>query len=126
MTHRIFIVEDHEIVREGYNMFLSLQDDLTVCGEAATAEDALERVGEARPDLLLVDISLPGMSGIDLVAHLRVRHPGMPALMITGHDNTVYRDRAMQAGAVGFVMKHDGPDVLLQAIYEVLNSTQHT
>ena len=120
MKRKIFIVEDHEVVRESYIMFLNLSDDFEVCGAVATAEEAMERLGETNPDLLLVDVSLPGMSGIDLLEQLRDEKVQIPALVLTGHDNDVYRKGAEQAGARDFVTKQEGPDALVRAIHRVL------
>lgn len=121
MKQRIFIVEDHEVVRESYTMFIDLRDDLEVCGAVASGEEALENVPQADPDLLLVDISLPGMSGIDLLEQLREAGVTVPALMLTGHDSASYQSEARRAGAQGFVMKQDGPAALSDAISEALN-----
>lgn len=120
MKRKVYIVEDHEVVRESYLMLLELADDLEVCGTANTAEAALEQLPEAAPDLLLVDVSLPGMSGIDLVKRLQADDALVPTLMLTGHDREAYRVAALEAGARGFVMKQDGPDALLEAIRDVL------
>jgi two-component system invasion response regulator UvrY len=122
MKWRIYIVEDHEVVRQSYVMFLNMSSDLEVCGAVRTAEEALEDVPEANPDLLVVDVSLPGMSGIDLLEALRASDRLVPALVLSGHDNEVYRDTAVQAGARAFVMKQEGPDALLDAIYRALGA----
>ncbi len=126
MKRKIFIVEDHEVVRESYIMFLNMRDDLEVCGAARTAEEALEQLATTDPDLLLVDVSLPGMSGVDLLKALQDAGKEIPALVLTGHDNDLYRDGAKEAGAKGFVMKQDSPDVLVEAILRVLDVSQTT
>ena len=121
MKRRIFIVEDHDVVRESYTLFLNMEADLEVCGAAGTAEDALEQLSTAEPDLLLVDVSLPGMSGIELLQKLRSEGAEVPALVVTGHDNDQYRRGAAEAGARGFVMKQEDPDVLVASIREALD-----
>lgn len=120
MKQRIYIVEDHEVVRESYVMFLELQGTYEVCGAVETAEAALEGLDDSEADLVLIDISLPGMNGIELVRTLRERGTRTPVLMLTGHDNDTYRQEALAAGATGFVMKQRGPDVLIDAIESVL------
>lgn len=120
MLWKIHIVEDHELVRESYIMLLELESDLEVAGVSASAEEALQRLVDAPPDLLLVDISLPGMSGIQLLEALREREALVPALVLTGHDKKQYRQQAEAAGARGFVRKQDGPDAILGAIRGVL------
>lgn len=122
MSQKIFIVEDHEVVREGYILFLEMDPAFEVCGAAASAEEALATVGDVAPDLLLVDISLPGMSGIEFVHALRSAGNQVPVLMVTGHDHERYRDESTQAGAQGFVMKHEGPTALANAIRRMLTS----
>lgn len=126
MKSRIFIVEDHKLVRDSYIMFLNMTDDLEVCGAARTAEEALEQLDEVRPDLLLVDLSLPGMSGIDLLHELKDTNMKIPALVLTGQDNEVYRRGAARAGARGFELKKNDPDLLVDSIRRVLKEERDT
>lgn len=116
MKRKIFIVEDHEIVRESYAMFIDTTDELVVCGEAISGEEALQQIPSCHPDLVLVDLSLPGMSGIEFIKRLNASDAAPPILILTGHDNDAYRQEARQAGARDFIMKHEGPDALLQTI----------
>ena len=120
MRQTIYLVEDHHMVRESYVMFLGMESDLEVVGTAGTAEKALEELVQAPPDLLLVDVSLPGMSGLELIEALQEREVLVPTLVLTAHDENRYRLRAEKVGARGFVMKEDGPDALLEAIRGVL------
>ena len=120
MKRRIFIVEDHPLVRESYIMFFNMTDDLEVCGSSSSAEEALEVLEEAKPDVLVVDVSLPGMSGIDLIETLQESHALLPTLVLTGHDNDVYRNGAADAGALCFKVKHDGPDEIVEAIRDMI------
>lgn len=118
--HRLFIVEDHPDVREAYVALLQQEPALTVCGVAASAEEALVRIPEAKPDLVLVDVSLPGMSGLDLIAALRAHDPSLRALVVSGLDRADFGQRAGEVGAVGYVVKADGPEALLAAIRRAL------
>ena len=121
---RIFIVEDHELVLESYATLIDMQDGVEVAGSAATAEEALAALPQAAPDLVLADISLPGMSGIDLLRRLRQEGPSPPVLIITGHDDEHYERDAHAAGACGFVLKSSGPQALLTALRESLQQAQ--
>jgi len=112
----VFVVEDHPVVREGYALLLRLSPGLELAGVAASAEEALDRLATATPDLVLVDVALPGMNGFDLIARLREVNPVLRALVVSGHEASVYLGRTREVGAVGFVPKADGPEALLTAI----------
>lgn len=114
---RVYIIEDHEAVREAFRSLLDQEPGLVVCGEAETAEFALEQVPRLAPDLLLVDVSLPGMSGLDLLERLPA---GTRSLVVTAHSEPHYRERAFEAGATGFVSKYEGSTALLSAIRDVV------
>ena len=101
----VFMVEDHPIMREMLREYVGMKPDLALSGEAATAAEALEAVGTASPDLVLVDVSLPDRSGIELVRELRARHPGLVVLMLSGHAEKRYVDQALEAGARGYMLK---------------------
>jgi DNA-binding NarL/FixJ family response regulator len=118
---QIFIVEDHQVMREAYQMLLEMEPDLEVCGTAATGEDALSALKATQPDLMLVDVSLPGMSGIELVQQLQTRYPALPTLVISGHDETVYAEQALRAGAKGYLDKKGISHIMLDAIRQVLD-----
>jgi DNA-binding NarL/FixJ family response regulator len=118
---QIFIVEDHQVMREAYQMLLEMEPDLEVCGTAATGEDALSALKATQPDLMLVDVSLPGMSGIELVQQLQTRYPTLPTLVISGHDETVYAEQALRAGAKGYLDKKGLSHIMLDAIRQVLD-----
>jgi DNA-binding NarL/FixJ family response regulator len=123
-TRRIFLVEDHPLMREVVRDFLGAVPGFEICGESTTAEDALEQLGDARPDLVIVDSSLPRMSGIDLVGEVRARWDGLPCLMLSGHGHEGYVQRAFDAGARGYVLKGD-PAELPRAIREVLDGMEY-
>jgi DNA-binding NarL/FixJ family response regulator len=118
---RIVIVDDHTIVRHGIAELLSREPDLKVVNEAGDAEEALRVIGENEGlDLAIVDISMPGMSGIDLIKRLVEIRPGLPILVMSMHDESLYSDRAYRAGAKGYVMKQEASDKLLSAVRKVL------
>lgn len=119
MTHNIYIVEDHPTMRETINDFLDGEADLRVCGMAATGEEALERLPGLEPELVLIDTSLPGISGIALVSVLVERWPSLRCLMYSGHGETTYVEHALAAGARGYVLKGT-PDELPKAIRRVI------
>jgi len=118
---RILIVDDHVIVRQGIAQLLNREADLDVCSEAGDAQSALEAAEHANVDLAIIDISLPGMSGIELVRLLHTRIPGLPVLIMSMHDEALYSDRAFRAGAKGYVMKQEASEKLLVAIRKILN-----
>lgn len=120
MHHRIFLVDDHPVVREGYASIIKRQSSLNICGEAATAEEALERIPEADPDLVVVDISLDDMSGLELLEHLGDYSEDLPVLMISVHDETLYAEQALQSGAKGYIMKNESDGSLVDAIMTIL------
>ncbi len=117
---RILIVDDHPIVREALVQQLSREADLVVCAQAANASHALAAVEEHKPDLALVDINLPGRSGLELIRDIRVVMPRLPVLVLSMHDESVFAERVLRAGGRGYVSKEAGGDQLLEAIRCVL------
>ena len=117
---RIFIVDDHPIVREGLSLMMNREPDLMVCGEAEEATGALQAITSAKPDFLIVDISLSGPDGLDLLKSIRARHPGLPVLILSMHDETIYAERALRAGANGYIMKQEATEKVLVAIRQIL------
>jgi DNA-binding NarL/FixJ family response regulator len=105
MKTRIFVLEDHPSMRENIARFVSGLPDMEVCGSAATAEDALAKLADANADLVLVDVSLPTMSGLDFLREARERWPQLRCLVLSGHDETAYLWRAFSLGAQGYVAK---------------------
>ncbi|MFQ5796416.1 MAG: response regulator transcription factor, partial [Candidatus Bipolaricaulia bacterium] len=102
---RILIVDDHPIVREGLATIVNQQTDLVVCGEAEDAQTALVAVDTLRPDLVIVDISLKGINGIELIKLIQRRYEKIPILVLSMHDESLYVERVLRAGARGYVMK---------------------
>jgi len=119
----ILIVDDHPIVRDGFARLIAhkARHDLTICGEAEDAADALQLITQLKPSLVVVDISLRGCDGIELTKSIRSQYHDIPILMLSMHDESLYAERALQAGANGYVMKNEPSDVLLEAIRKILN-----
>lgn len=117
MTIRVYIVEDHPVMREALVEFLALGEGLEVCGSAASAEQAMEELAAAEPSLLLLDLSLPGRSGLDMLIELR-RTTSLPCLILSGHAERSHIKRAFAAGANGYLVK-GRPAELMMAIREV-------
>lgn len=121
---KVFVVEDHAVMREMLRALILREPDMAFCGDAETGSEALTKIPASSPDVILVDVSLPGMSGIELLEQLRVKHPELPALVITGHDGAVYAEQAFRAGARGFIMKGD-PFAIMTATRGVLNGNYY-
>lgn len=118
MTLKIFIVEDHAIMRATLNGFLKSKPGLEVAGMAATAAEALEGLAEVEADLALIDVRLPGMSGLELAEQLHEKYPGLVCLMLSGHGEVPYIRHAFRARARGYILKGRPPE-LLEAIQAV-------
>jgi len=114
------VVDDHPLTRHGMAQLILQHPDLTVCGEAGNAEDALGKVRALRPELVLVDITLPGKPGLELIKDLTALHPEVWVLVVSMHDESLYAERALKAGARGYLMKSSGGDELVKAIRHVL------
>lgn len=117
---RILIVDDHAIVREGFAEVINAHADLEVCGEVGSAPEAMDAVARLKPDLAVVDLSLHGGSGLDLIKNLKALHPLLPILVLSMHDENLYAERALRAGALGYVMKRQDSATILRAIQVVL------
>ena len=122
---KILIVDDHPMVREGMAMRISGQRDLKVCGEAATEDEALALVKETSPDLIIVDISLKSGNGIALVKQVNARYPTVKMLVVSGFQESLYAERALRAGAMGYLNKQESSDRLIDAIRTVLNGERY-
>ena len=116
----VFIVDDHPVFREGLAQVIEGEEDLKVCGEAGDAEHALAAIPRCKPDLVLVDISLPGKSGLDLIKAVRARNGGVKLLVVSMHDEALYADRVLRSGGDGYVMKQEDPQEIVRAIRDVL------
>jgi DNA-binding NarL/FixJ family response regulator len=118
--YRVFVVDDHPIVRQGLALLIDQEPDLVVCGEAEEAETALAAISAARPDVLLLDISLPGRDGIELLKSIRSTDPALPVLVLSMHDESIYAERALRAGANGYIMKQEATENVLVALRRIL------
>lgn len=117
---RVLIVDDHPVMAKGLEMLLNRESGLNVCGRCEDAERALEIVESLDADLAIVDISLPGMNGLDLIKQLKKQAPHISILVYSMHEETLYAERALRAGARGYVMKRDEPENVLAAVRQVL------
>jgi DNA-binding NarL/FixJ family response regulator len=120
MKTRILLVDDHPLMRKGLRMTLEAELDLTVVGEAADADEGLRLYGDLRPDLAIVDVSLRGTSGLELVKNLVAQDPRALALVVSRHDEDLYAERAVRAGAKGYLTKLEADDALVAAVRHVL------
>lgn len=116
---RVLLVDDHPILVEGLTVSINSQADMMVCGTAPSARAALQAVASLKPQLVVVDISLEDSHGIELAKDLAAYHTGLPVLMLSSHDETLYAERALRAGARGYVMKREPMQKLLEAIRKV-------
>ncbi|MFW5955509.1 MAG: response regulator [Rhodothermales bacterium] len=119
-TYRILIVDDHSIVRRGLRQLFEREVDFAVCGDTGDAAEVPELVDRLQPDIVLTDLTLDGISGIDLARRLSSEHPSIPVLILSMHDEMLYATRALQAGARGYVMKRRSEAEIVRAAREVL------
>jgi len=117
---RVFVVDDHPIVRQGLSQLINREPDLMVCGEAEDARTALEAIAPSRPAIVIVDVSLEGPDGIELLKTIRSRDSKLPVLVLSMHDESLYAERALRAGANGYIMKQEATDRVLTAIRQIL------
>jgi len=116
----VLLVDDHAVVREGYKRLIERSPDLCVGGEASTAAEAYRAFVEKGPDITVMDITLPDLSGIEALRHILARSPGARVLMFSIHDEPIYAERALAAGARGYLTKASAPDLLVGAIRAVV------
>ncbi|MGM0746174.1 MAG: response regulator, partial [Bacteroidota bacterium] len=120
-SKRIYIVDDHPLMRKGLAMTLEKEVGFELIGQAESAEVAMNEILDLKPDAAIVDISLPGMNGIELVKNLLHQMPELRILIVSRHDEELYAERALRAGAKGYLMKLEAVDVLIQALQQILN-----
>ncbi len=116
----VFIVDDHPIVRQGLTLMINQEPDLAVCGEAEEMHAALQAVQINCPDIMIVDISLNGPDGLELLKSIRATHPTLPVLILSMHHESIYAERALRAGANGYIMKQEATERVLVALRRIL------
>ena len=117
---RVFIVDDHPLVREGLTNLINAQDDVMVCGEAKDSSEAIDGIAKERPEVAVIDISLANESGLELIKNLVRQFPQVALIVLSMHDEALYAERALRAGARGYVMKHETSKSVLASIRQVL------
>ncbi len=117
---RVFLVDDHQIVRRGFQLLLGLEKDLSVCGEAEKASQALEKMIQLKPDIAIIDLGLRDSSGLDLIKQARERLPGLRILVCTMKDEQMYAERALRAGANGYITKEEGAEKVIEALRVIM------
>ena len=116
---RVLLVDDHAVVRTGFRLLLQAQPGTTVVGEAASGEEACKRFLELKPDVVVMDLSMPGMGGLEALRRIRAHHPQARVLTLSAHDDPQHAQRALREGARGFLSKRSAPEALLEAITTV-------
>lgn len=125
MTIRLLVTDDHELVRAGLVQYLGMSPGIEVVAEAANGAELLEKLRSVSADLLLLDMAMPGISGEDLIAHIKSVYPGLRILVLSMHNETQVVLRAMKAGASGYITKDSPPHVLLEAIRKTIETGQY-
>lgn len=118
---RVFIVDDHPVVRQGLALLINREPDLSVCGDAAEAMSALQNIERLRPDIVILDLSLAGPDGLELLKRIRGRRGNLPVLVLSMLDESLYAERALRAGANGYIMKQEATEKVLVAIRRILD-----
>lgn len=121
MKHKVLIVDDHPLMRKGLALTLQTEGGMDVVGQCDSAETAMDELEELDPDVAIIDISLPGMSGLELIKHLQVFKPHLKLVVVSRHDEALYAERAIRAGARGYIMKLEAGEVIVDAIQRVMN-----
>src|ERR1700678_2905019 len=116
----VFVVDDHPLLRQGLALLVNREQDLMVCGEAEEAQTAMKEIAAKKPDILIVDISLNGPDGLDLLKNLRTLYPNLPVLILSMHDESIYAERALRARANGYIMKQEATEKVLVAVRRIL------
>ena len=119
---RIYIVDDHPVVRRGLGQFINSRDGYSMCGEAGDADSAITGISKERPDVVLADINLKGENGIDLIKHICLRYSDINVIVLSMHEENEYIERAMRAGAKGYILKNDSEELVFEAIASVMNN----
>lgn len=117
----VLIVDDHPLLRQGLALLINQQQDMLVCGEAEEAQTAMQAIAQHRPDIMILDISLNGPDGIELLKTIRASDPDLPVLILSMHDEAIYAERALRARANGYIMKQEATEKVLVAVRRILN-----
>jgi len=117
---RILIVDDHPIVRQGLAELINHESDLTVCGQAEDSHGAIKAIRELNPSMAIIDISLKQTSGLELTKDIHSQYPDLPVLVLSMHDETLYAERALRAGAMGYIMKQEATENVIAAIRRIM------
>ena len=118
--HKVLLVDDHPVVRQGLALLVGREPDLLVCGEADGARSAFQAIETLQPDIVVLDISLAGPDGLDVLKEIRARSGSLPVLILSMHDESIYAERALRAGANGYIMKQEATEKVLIAIRKIL------
>jgi two-component system invasion response regulator UvrY len=121
----VLLVDDHAVVRVGFKLLLQTSADVTVIAEADSGESACRLYDEASPDIVILDISMPGMGGLEALRRLRLRHKDVRVLALSAHDDAMHAQRALKQGALGFLSKRSAPEVLLEAVRAVAGGNRY-
>ncbi len=117
---KLLVVDDHPMMRQGLAQLITNEPDLVICAEAENGRQAIEAIPKAKPDLVLADISLPDKNGLELIKDIQALHAGLPVLVISMHEESLYAERVLRAGGRGYIMKQEGGKKLMEAIRQVL------
>lgn len=117
----VLVVDDHPLMRQGLALLINQQQDMQVCGEAQEAQAAMHAIAQRRPDIMILDISLNGPDGLDLLKTIRASDPDLPVLILSMHDEAIYAERALRARANGYIMKQEATEKVLIAVRRILN-----
>ncbi len=118
---KVLVVDDHPIIRQGLSLLFSQKNDMEVCGEADNVETALEQITVLKPDIVIVDISLKDSNGLDLIKQIKIKKKNLPVLVLSVHDESIYAERALRAGARGYIMKEELTDNVVIAIRQIIS-----
>jgi two-component system, NarL family, invasion response regulator UvrY len=122
---RVMLVDDHAVVRTGFRLLLQSIPEMSVVGEAESGEAATQRYAELTPDVLVMDLAMPGMGGLEALKRIRARHPQARVLALSAHDDPVHARRALQEGALGFLSKRSAPEALIEAVTTVAHNRRY-
>jgi len=117
----VLVVDDHPLMRQGLALLINQQQDMLVCGEAEEAQAAMQAIAHLHPDIMILDISLTGPDGLDLLKNIRTTNPDLPVLILSMHDEAIYAERALRARANGYIMKQEATEKVLVAVRRILN-----